>query len=56
MPTELHAHDIEFKNNTDDALGRVNFLHVAQTDEYSQFLEAINNSIVYYQTIFDIHQ
>lgn len=56
MPTELHAHDIEFKDNTDDTLGRVNFLHVAQTDEYSQFLEAINNSIVYYQTIFDIHQ
>jgi EAL domain-containing protein (putative c-di-GMP-specific phosphodiesterase class I) len=56
MPTELHAHDIEFKDNTDDAVGKVNFLHVAQVDEYSQFLEAINNSIVYYQTIFDVHR
>ncbi|MEH6524427.1 MAG: EAL domain-containing protein [Sneathiella sp.] len=56
MVTELRAHDIEYKDSTDDALGNLNFLHIAKTDEYNQFLEAINNSIVHYQTIFDIHR
>ncbi|USG61957.1 EAL domain-containing protein [Sneathiella marina] len=56
MATELHAHDVEFKDNTDGALGNVNFLPASQSDEYSQFLEAINNSVVHYQPIFDIQR
>lgn len=56
MTPEAHAHDILFKDITDDKFGKFDFPPIDGPVEYGQFLEAINNTIVHYQTIFDIHQ
>ena len=55
MTTEIQAHNLELKGISEDTLGYFKIPHVSHEEGYNLFLEAINNSVVNYQTIFDIH-